>query len=676
MTSKLDWPRFTDSMSPMEKLVAISRFYGSDADMVLAGGGNTSVKDGATMYVKASGRELGTIDADGFVAMKTAVVAGIADEDLGADTVRREERMKQRLAESCVGPQAGRRPSVEAVLHAMLPEKYVVHVHPTVANMLTCAKNGRAICQELFGESVLWMEYVDPGYTLAVGLKKTLAGKKCPGMILIQNHGLLACADTPEEVKARIDGVMAKIAERQAAKGAAPAFGAMTKVEEKTAKEAVNVIGPALRGLMAEGNRLAVARFDDSFLAMSLAGGAGGPAATALGPLSPDHIVYACSYPVWFEPKAGEATAATVERLRAAIAASKPPRNVPAVVIVKGVGLFGIGQNVGEARSAVEMYLNAVEVMAGTTAFGGISAMTEPQRKFIENWEAESYRKKLATGLASAGRAGGKVAIVTGAAQGFGLEIAQDLASQGACVALADINVDGAASAVQEICRKHGAGRAIAVAMNVTDPASVAGAIHAVVRAFGGFDLLVSNAGVLRAAGVKSQTEKDFDFVTAVNYKGYFLCVQGAAGVLGVEHIAKPDYTSDIIQINSKSGLQGSNRNFAYAGSKFGGIGLTQSFAMELIEDGVKVNSICPGNFFDGPLWSDPKNGLFVQYLTAGKVPGAKTIADVRRFYEEKVPMKRGCTTPDVMRAIYYLMEQQYETGQALPVTGGQVMLK
>jgi len=88
------------------------------------------------------------------------------------------------------------------------------------------------------------------------------------------------------------------------------------------------------------------------------------------------------------------------------------------------------------------------------------------------------------------------------------------------------------------------------------------------------------------------------------------------------------------------------------------------------------VNSICPGNFFDGPLWSDPENGLFVQYPRAGKVAGAKTIEDVRRAYEAKAPMGRGCTIADVMRALYYLMEQQYETGQALPVTGGQIMLR
>ncbi|MCE5276449.1 MAG: SDR family NAD(P)-dependent oxidoreductase [Planctomycetaceae bacterium] len=275
-----------------------------------------------------------------------------------------------------------------------------------------------------------------------------------------------------------------------------------------------------------------------------------------------------------------------------------------------------------------------------------------------------------------AGRVAGKVALVTGAAQGFGLEIAQNLAEQGACVVLGDINAAGAQKAAADLISKHGAQCAMGLAINVTDGASVAAAIHQVVRTFGGLDILVSNAGVLKAGSVKTQSEKDFDFVTAVNYKGFFLCVQKVAPVLAVQHQARPGYTSDIIQINSKSGLEGSNRNGAYAGSKFGGLGLTQSYAMELVTDGIKVNAICPGNFLDGPLWSDPDNGLFVQYLRTGKVPGAKSIADVRKFYEGKVPMGRGCTTGDVMTAVYYLIDQQYETGQALPVTGGQVMLK
>ncbi len=273
------------------------------------------------------------------------------------------------------------------------------------------------------------------------------------------------------------------------------------------------------------------------------------------------------------------------------------------------------------------------------------------------------------------GRVAGKIAVVTGAAQGFGFEIATDLARQGAWVALADINVDGVNAAAAKINADCGREAAIGVAVNVADADSLKAALEQVVAAFGGVDLFVANAGVLRAGSVKELSVKDLDFVTNVNYKGYFLSVQAVAPIMALQHQTVPGVWFDIVQINSKSGLAGSNKNGAYAGSKFGGIGLTQSFALELVEDGIKVNSICPGNFYDGPLWSDPQKGLFKQYLDSGKVPGAKTFADVKAFYEAKVPMRRGCTTPDVMKAIYYLTEQAYETGQAIPVTGGQVML-
>ncbi len=164
--------------------------------------------------------------------------------------------------------------------------------------------------------------------------------------------------------------------------------------------------------------------------------------------------------------------------------------------------------------------------------------------------------------------------------------------------------------------------------------------------------------------------------MTKINYSGYFICTKYASKIMKQQYQYAPEYFMDIIQINSKSGLRGSNKNYAYAGAKFGGIGLTQSFALELMPYNIKVNSICPGNFLDGPLWADPKNGLFVQYLNAGKVPGAKTIDDVKIYYENQVPAKRGCRVDDVMKAIYYVIDQKYETGQAIPVTGGQIMLK
>jgi NAD(P)-dependent dehydrogenase (short-subunit alcohol dehydrogenase family) len=195
------------------------------------------------------------------------------------------------------------------------------------------------------------------------------------------------------------------------------------------------------------------------------------------------------------------------------------------------------------------------------------------------------------------------------------------------------------------------------------------------VGAFGGLDVFISNAGILRAGGLDEMDERTFDLVTKINYNAYFYCAKYASDIMKTQHAYDNEHYMDIIQINSKSGLTGSKKNFAYAGGKFGGIGLTQSFALELAPNRIKVNSICPGNFFEGPLWSDPEKGLFVQYLNAGKVPGANTIADVRRYYEQQVPIGRGCRVEDVLKAVLYIMDQEYETGQAIPVTGGQTML-
>ena len=268
-----------------------------------------------------------------------------------------------------------------------------------------------------------------------------------------------------------------------------------------------------------------------------------------------------------------------------------------------------------------------------------------------------------------------KVCIVTGGAQGFGEGIVRELIKNGAIVFIADMNVDGAKKLAAALNAEAGRTVAFGVAVNVANEDSVKAMIDEVVLAAGGIDLFVSNAGVLRAGSVKEMTLKDFQFVTDVNYTGFFLCTKHVAPVMAAMNKPSGKYFTDIVTISSKSALEGSNKNGAYAGSKFGSVGLVQSFAKELVTDNIKVNTVCPGNFFDGPLWSDPVRGLFVQYLNAGKVKGAKTVEDVRRFYEAQVPMNRGCFGDDVTKAILYSVEQKYETGQAIPVTGGQVML-
>jgi NAD(P)-dependent dehydrogenase (short-subunit alcohol dehydrogenase family) len=268
-----------------------------------------------------------------------------------------------------------------------------------------------------------------------------------------------------------------------------------------------------------------------------------------------------------------------------------------------------------------------------------------------------------------------RVIAITGGAMGYGEGIARLLFDEGANVILLDINEEAGRRVAGDLNGNKTPNRAHFVRTDVTDPESVCVAVYETVLEFSGLDVMISNAGVLKAGAIEDLEPGDFDFVTAVNYKGYYNCVKAAIPVMKTQNAHREGNFGDIIQINSKSGLEGSKRNFAYAGSKFAGIGLTQSFALELMPDRIKVNAICPGNFFEGPLWSHPETGLFVQYLKAGKVPGAKTIEDVKRHYESLVPAGRGCRVEDVVRAIRYVIEQEYETGQAIPVTGGQVML-
>jgi NAD(P)-dependent dehydrogenase (short-subunit alcohol dehydrogenase family) len=301
--------------------------------------------------------------------------------------------------------------------------------------------------------------------------------------------------------------------------------------------------------------------------------------------------------------------------------------------------------------------------------------MSKRDVEFIDNWEVENYRRQVGREVKK-GRIENKVAIVTGGAQGFGEGIVTGLMKEGANVIIADLNKEKGSALAIRLNSWQLKNEAYFSPVDVTSADSVRELIYNTVVHFGGLDIMISNAGVLHAGGLEEMKPETFEFITKVNYTGYFNCVSQACAVMKLQAANRNDYFTDIIQINSKSGLKGSNRNFAYAGSKFGSIGLTQSFALELMPWKIKVNAICPGNFFEGPLWSDPETGLFVQYLRAGKVPGATSVNDVKAYYEKQVPAGRGCHIEDVMKAILYVIDQEYETGQAVPVTGGQLMLK
>lgn len=255
-----------------------------------------------------------------------------------------------------------------------------------------------------------------------------------------------------------------------------------------------------------------------------------------------------------------------------------------------------------------------------------------------------------------------KIAIVTGGAQGLGKAISVRLAEEGCHVVVADINQEGIQETVEEIIKTTGQ-QSLGIMTDVTNEASVASLVDETVEKFGHLDIMVSNAGILIAEPVEEFPADKWLKVMRVNLYGYFLTVKHASRVM------KAQRSGVIIQINSKSGKKGSYKNSAYAASKFGGIGLTQSAALELAEFGVRVNAICPGNLLDSPLWV---NSLYKQYARTRGI----TEEEVRQYYVNQVPMKRGCTYEDVCNVLVFLASDQssYMTGQAINVTGGQEM--
>lgn len=652
-------------MNRLKDLVTISQRYGRDSEMVIAGGGNTSYKNSENIWVKASGHSLASITEDGFAKLDRSRLSKISMKSYSKDVTKREAQIKYDLMKANLTKD--RRPSVETSMHDIIEYAYVVHTHPTKINGLMCGQNANQVIADLFGGEAVYIPYIDPGYVLFKEVEKQIkvyqeAKGKSPQVILLQNHGIFVAANSIEKVERIYDDIMKKL------------DGA---IQQEVSTEAISVrddvaeILPAIR-MMVSNDEIKTLKIRNNPLIHACGKDAVAFAKVAT-PFTPDQIVYCKSKYLYLENSSEkeELLIEAKEKIDDFIAVNG---FAPKVILVKDLGMIAVGDHAAQCDTILDVFEDVIKISFYTESFGGQHFMTDEQIAFIDNWEVENYRRKVAAGT-TGGRVQNKTIIVTGAAMGFGEGIAEHLTEEGANIVVADINEEVGQKTAAKLAAMKGNNKAIFVKTNVADQDSLANLIKETVINFGGLDVFVSNAGVLRAGGLEEMTKKDFEFVTNINYNAYFYCTQAASRVLKLQNKYKSDYYSDIIQINSKSGLKGSKKNFAYAGGKFGGIGLTQSFALELAPNKIKVNSVCPGNFYEGPLWSDPENGLFVQYLNAGKVPGANTIEDVKEFYLDQVPLGKGCSPKDVVKGIMYLIDQENETGQALPISGGQSML-
>ena len=268
----------------------------------------------------------------------------------------------------------------------------------------------------------------------------------------------------------------------------------------------------------------------------------------------------------------------------------------------------------------------------------------------------------MSSGLDKVMRFEEKVVLVTGGAQGLGEAISERFAREGASVIVSDINEDGAKATAERLATEHDS-RSLGIRMDVTDDAEVQTAVKMIEKDFGRLDVLIANAGILKAHQLADFPVSEWRQVIEVNLVGYMICAKHACRIM------QKQKSGVIIQINSKSGKKGSFGNSAYAAGKFGGIGLTQSLAIEMAPHNVRVNAVCPGNLLEGTLWQD---SLFEQYAETQKLK----VDQVREKYLDKVPLARSCTYDDVANVVAFLAsdEVSYMTGQAINVTGGQEM--
>ena len=654
----------------IKELIEVSRWYGQKKEYVIAGGGNTSFKNVDHLWIKASGINLGSIGEKGFCVLDRAKLNDIPNQQFSDDSATREEQVKNALLNARVDPGSGLRPSVETSLHNLFSYRFVVHTHNTLVNGLMCSNLAEQKSLEIFGEEVLYVPYSDPGYILFKIIAEKIAQyntkfNRDPKVVLIQNHGIFVAADTVEEVHEIYANVKIKLQNK---------FEAFPVAKEIPVSEMLIEVLPAVRMLLSEEKLKVANAFNSSWVTSFIVNKAKFEKGIAR-PFNPDQMVYCMSEYLFIENNSSPET--IIKEVKSKITDFRNRKGaVPKVIFIQNEGVIVAEDSPVSIDYLKDIVNDFCEIGVLSENFGGPHPLTAEQAAFIENWEVENYRKKVSLGGKPQGRLENKIVIVTGAAQGFGAGIAEILHNEGANIVVADLNEGKGKDFADQLNSKGTKNKAQFIKVNVGEAESVENLVNETVLHFGGLDVMISNAGILRAGSLDEMEAATFELMTKINYTGYFLCSKYAQKVMKLQHKYKPGMFMDIIQINSKSGLKGSNKNFAYAGGKFGGIGLTQSFALELMPFYIKVNSICPGNFFDGPLWSDPENGLFVQYLKAGKVPGATTIADVKAFYEAQVPAGRGCTAEDVAKAIFYVIDQEYETGQAVPVTGGQEMLR
>jgi len=663
-------------------LLARSNRLGADPRNTNYAGGNTSATGSGTdpvtgqpvdlLWVKGSGGDLGTLTEGGLAVLRLDRLRSLVDVYPGVD---REDEMVAAF-DYCLHGRGGAAPSIDTAMHGLVRAAHVDHLHPDSGIALATAADGEELTRECFGDRVVWVPWRRPGFQL--GLDIAVIAEKNPQAIgcILGGHGVTAWGDTSEQCEANSLEIIRTAERFLAERGRPQPFGAplpgyaALPTEERRSRAAA--LAPVIRGL-ASTDKPQVGHVTDSDVVLDFLASSEHPRLAALGTSCPDHFLRTKVRPLVVDLPATAPVEDVVARLkelheeyRAEYAAyyarhatpdSPAMRGAdPAIVLVPGVGMFSFGANKQTARVAGEFYVNAINVMRGAEAVSTYAPIDESEKFRIEYWaleEAKLQRMPKPKPLAS------RVALVTGAASGIGKAVAHRLAAEGACVVVADLDLQKAQDAAAEI---GSADVAIGVAADVSDGEAVAAAFREALLAFGGVDLVVNNAGLSISKPLLETTERDWDLQHDVMAKGSFLVSREAARIMIEQGLG-----GDIVYISSKNSLFAGPNNIAYGATKADQAHQVRLLAAELGPHQIRVNGINPDGVVRG-------SGIFAGGWGASRAAVYGVPEDeLGEFYAQRTLLKREVLPDHVADAVFALTggDLTRTTGLHVPVDSG-----
>src|SRR6266542_4162396 len=667
-------------LSELDLLVYASRLIGAETSLVVWGGGNTSIKaverdhrgrEVPVLRVKGSGSDLKSVQRKDSPGVRMDDILGLLDrEDMG------DQEMVDYLAHSLVDV-GGARPSIETLLHGFVGAHAVVHTHADAIVSLTNNDRAQDVVSGVYGKDVIALGYRRPGFRISKDVADTIAEHPEARALLLERHGTITWGATVREAYEATIELIGRAEEAIAARthGRRVFGGPRVSVREAAERRDLAVdVAPRLRGLLSRARRVIVT-FDDSPAVTEFVSSVEAPAVSQVGPATPDHTIYTRRLPCYVDVAAGVdgarlslAIAQSLETFArdytAYVDAHRPPDlrlsdASPRVVLVPGLGMFTAGRDRRTAGIVSDIYHHTIDVIGNASAFGRYVSLSPRDAFDVEYWPLELYKLTLAPPDKELAR---RIALVTGGASGIGRAIARRLAAEGAHVAVGDLDGAGAARTADEIAAAAGAGRALGLAMDVTSESSVRAAFEATVLAYGGLDVLVSNAGVAHSAPVAGMALEDWERSFAVNARGHFLVAREAMRLLIAQGIG-----GALVFIATKNVMAPGKDFAAYSAAKAAQAQLAKVLALEGASHGIRTNIVNPDAVFqDSKLWSDD---IRRQRAAAQGI----AVEDLEDFYRKRNLLGVRILPEDVAEAALFLASDRSSktTGCTLTVDGG-----